>query len=115
MKVLEFMLKKLNHECLIVSNGREALNEFVARQETDRYDVIVMDIEMPVMDGRQAVTAMREHEQKTGLKPAPIVAVTAHTGDKERREYLKSGFNAVVTKPFRSDEIGLVLDQLMTH
>jgi two-component system CheB/CheR fusion protein len=74
-----------------------------------------MDIEMPVMDGRQAVTAMREHEQKTGLKPAPIVAVTAHTGDKERREYLKSGFNAVVTKPFRSDEIGLVLDQLMTH
>lgn len=115
MKVLEFMLKKLNHECLIVSNGREALNEFVARQETDRYDVIVMDIEMPVMDGRQAVAAMREHEQKTGLKPAPIVAVTAHTGDKERREYLKTGFNAVVTKPFRSDEIGLVLDQLMTH
>ncbi|MCX6907592.1 MAG: ATP-binding protein, partial [Verrucomicrobia bacterium] len=115
MKVLEFMLKKLNHECLIVSNGREALKEFVARQESDPYDVVVTDIEMPVMDGRQATAGMREHERKLGLKPIPIVAVTAHTGEKERREYLKIGFNAVVTKPFRSDEIGLVLEQLLSH
>ncbi|MBI5685795.1 MAG: response regulator [Verrucomicrobia bacterium] len=113
MKVLEFMLKKMNHECLIVPNGQEALKTFVALQEAERFDVIVMDIEMPVMDGRQTIVAMREHERSQGIKPVPAIAVTAHTGEKERREYLKIGFNAVVSKPFKSEELSLVLEQLL--
>ena len=115
MKVLEFMLKKMNHQCLIVPNGHEALKAFIAKQATEPFDVIVMDIEMPVMDGTQAITAMREHESNQGLKPIPAVAVTAHTGDKERQRYLRSGFNAVVTKPFKSEEISLVLEQLLAR
>ena len=106
------MLKTMRHQFESVSNGREALDAFTAQQGPERFDVIVMDIEMPVMDGRQTVVAIREHERAHGSTPVPIVAVTAHTGDKERREYLKAGFNAVVTKPLRSEEISAVLQQL---
>lgn len=115
MKVLEFMLKKMGHQCLLVSNGREALKTFIAQQGSEGFDVIVMDIEMPVMDGRQAIAAMREHERSQGFTPVPAIALTAHTGEKERREYLKFGFNAVVSKPFRSEEISLILEQLLMH
>ncbi len=111
-KVLEVMLKNMRHQLTSVSNGREALNAFTAQQGPERFDVIVLDIEMPVMDGRQTVAAIREHERAHGSAPIPIVAVTAHNGDKERREYLKAGFNAVVTKPLRSEEISSVLRQL---
>ncbi|MFA5189360.1 MAG: response regulator [Verrucomicrobiia bacterium] len=115
MKVLEFMLKKLGHQCLLVANGRDALKTFIAQQGSEDFDVVVMDIEMPVMDGRQAIAAMREHERNQCLKPIPAVALTAHTGEKERREYLKSGFNAVVNKPIRSEEISLVFDQILAR
>jgi len=58
---------------------------------------------------------MREHERNQCLKPTPAVALTAHTGEKERREYLKIGFNAVVNKPIRSEEISLVFDQILAR
>ena len=114
-KVLELMLKNMRHPFVSVSNGREALDAFIQHQGPEHFDVIVLDIEMPVMDGRQAIAAIREHERAHGSKFVPIVALTAHTGDKERREYLKAGFNAVMTKPLRSEEISSVLQQVAAH
>jgi CheY-like chemotaxis protein/two-component sensor histidine kinase len=111
-KVLEMMLKNMHHHTVSVSNGREALDAFAARQGTERFDIVILDIEMPVMDGRQAVIAIRERERAQGSTSIPIVALTAHTGDKERREYLKAGFNTVVNKPLRSEDINSALQQL---
>lgn len=115
MKVLEFMLKKMGHQCLLVANGRDAVKTYIAQQGSESFDVILMDIEMPVMDGRQAMAAMREHERSQNLKPIPAVALTAHTGEKERREYLKIGFNAVVNKPLRSEEISQAFDLVLAR
>jgi CheY-like chemotaxis protein len=61
------------------------------------------------------MAAMREHERSQNLEPIPAIALTAHTGEKERREYLKIGFNAVVNKPLRSEEISQAIDLLLTR
>lgn len=114
-RVLELMLKNMRHSFASAANGREALDAFTKHQGTDPFDVIVLDIEMPEMDGRQTIATLRDLERTHGFKPVPVVALTAHNGEKEHREYLKSGFNAVVTKPIRSEEVGLVLQRVTAH
>ena len=77
--------------------------------------MVVLDIEMPEMDGRQAILAIRDYERAHGTRPIPVMALTAHNGEKEHREYLKAGFNAVVTKPLRSEEISVALQRVTAH
>jgi signal transduction histidine kinase/ActR/RegA family two-component response regulator len=76
-------------------NGRQAVDMFAAR----RYDLILMDIRMPVMDGYAAIRQIRKREQQLGVLPVPIIALTASSLQEEVRECLASGCSFYVSKP----------------
>jgi CheY-like chemotaxis protein/HPt (histidine-containing phosphotransfer) domain-containing protein len=95
-KLAGFMLEKDGHAVQVAVNGKEAL----AACERESYDVVLMDLAMPEMDGFEATAAIRAREKSTG-RHVPIIAMTAHalTGDRER--CLEAGMDGYVSKPFR--------------
>lgn len=99
------IVQKWNYEIDVANNGREALNLL----EKNNYDVVLMDIQMPEMDGytaTQAVRNMRDPVKKT----VPIIALTAHATNEEAQKCLHMGMNAYVTKPFNP---GLLLKTIL--
>jgi two-component system, sensor histidine kinase and response regulator len=93
-------LEKQGHTVVVASDGMKAL-EALAKQ---RFDVVLMDVQMPVMDGVEATAAIREKEKATGIH-IPIIAMTAHamTGDRER--FLASGMDGYVSKPIHGPDL----------
>jgi signal transduction histidine kinase/DNA-binding response OmpR family regulator/HPt (histidine-containing phosphotransfer) domain-containing protein len=96
-EVAQQMLQKRGHTVTIASNGREAL-KLVAESE---FDLILMDIQMPEMDGFQSTAAIRELEKK-GSRRTPIVAMTAHAMKGDRERCLEGGMDGYVSKPVQS-------------
>ncbi len=92
------MLRKRGHEVDVAVNGREAVEKVQARS----YDVVLMDIQMPEMDGLAATRAIRAMEAYEHL---PIVACTAHALAEERERCEAAGMNGFVTKPFKAIEL----------
>jgi signal transduction histidine kinase/DNA-binding NarL/FixJ family response regulator len=81
----------------IAENGQIAVERF----RSSRYDVVLMDIEMPVMDGYAATRAIRAFERESGSRPIPIIALTAHAFSEMAAKSLEAGFSAHLTKPIR--------------
>jgi CheY-like chemotaxis protein len=94
-KVIRGMLSKLGLSADLAANGKEAL----AMATEKRYDLILMDCEMPEMDGFEATQRIREYERRQGLVAVPIVALTAHILREHRERSLASGMNAHIPKP----------------
>lgn len=109
-KVIRGMLGKLGLKADIASNGKEAL----ALAEKHRYDLILMDCEMPEMDGFEATRRIRQLEQQQGLSAVPIVALTAHILREHKERSLAAGMNAHLPKPV---ELNVLRDTLVrfTH
>jgi PAS domain S-box-containing protein len=101
------MLERAGHEAVVVENGREAL----AALERRAFDLVLMDVQMPELDGLEATGAIRERERSTGAH-VPIVAVTAHAmkGDAER--CLAAGMDAYLVKPLQATELDAVIERL---
>jgi CheY-like chemotaxis protein len=101
------LLERAGHTAVIASTGKEALNLL-----TPDIDVVLMDVQMPVMDGFEATAAIREAERASG-RHVPIVALTAHAlfGDQER--CLAAGMDAYLTKPIRAQHLNDVLDRIV--
>jgi two-component system sensor histidine kinase/response regulator len=96
------LLKKRGHDVVIAENGRQAVEE----HQKQRFDVVLMDVQMPEMDGFEATATIRAHDAENGGGiRTPIVALTAHamTGDRER--CLAAGMDYYLTKPVRSAEL----------
>lgn len=95
-KVTSDTLKKLGYEVAVANNGREAFDAF----KDTKFDLILMDCQMPIMDGYEATQAIREYESGSGIH-TPIIAATAHAmrGDKEK--CLESGMDDYLSKPIR--------------
>ena len=102
------MLQKRNHVVETAGNGREALE----RVEKETFDCVLMDVQMPVLDGFEATAAIRDKERKTGAH-LPIIAMTAHAmaGDLER--CLAAGMDGYLTKPIRAAEVFATIDQVL--
>src|SRR6195256_69696 len=98
------LLEKRGHKVEVAGNGEEAL-EALDRQE---FDLVLMDVQMPEMDGLQATVAIRKREMKSG-RHIPIIAMTAHAmaGDKER--CFEAGMDDYITKPILPEQLGDVL------
>jgi two-component system, sensor histidine kinase and response regulator len=99
------MLERAGHEATVAANGREVL----ALLERGAFDVVLMDVQMPEMDGLEATGAIRERELSTGGH-LPIVALTAHAmkGDAER--CLAAGMDAYLAKPLQPRELAAALE-----
>ena len=106
-KVAARMLEKAGHSVVIVSNGREAL----AQLEAQPFDVVLMDVQMPEMDGMEATALLRERERATGAH-VPVIALTAHAmkGDRERCE--AAGMDSYLSKPLQAGELLKALDAI---
>jgi PAS domain S-box-containing protein len=103
--VLRTLLRAAGIEPVIVSNGQEALEEW---NHSD-WDIVLMDIQMPVMDGLAAVRSIRELERSSGRLKTPMIAVTANALSSQLSEYLTAGMDAVVPKPI---ELALLLNTM---
>ena len=78
-------------------------------EERPRYDLVLMDIQMPVLDGLKA-TAMIRAQESDGSR-IPIVAVTAHAMKGDREKFLEAGLDAYLSKPIRREDLAAVLKQ----
>ncbi len=96
-QVARELLESRGHQVVVVNNGREAV-EAVAR---DSFDLVLMDVQMPEMDGFEATAAIRHKEQTTG-NHMHIVAMTAHAMKGDRERCLKAGMDAYLSKPIQS-------------
>ena len=104
-KVASHMLENLGHHATVVADGLQAL----AALEAGTYDVVLMDIQMPEMDGFQAVARLRERERATGGHTR-VIALTAHALKGDRERCLEAGFDDHLGKPLHASELRLVLD-----
>ncbi|HJT33083.1 MAG TPA: response regulator [Pirellulales bacterium] len=100
------VLEDRGHTVVVAANGQEAIETFASRSGQRPFDVVLLDLEMPVMDGRQAAAALRQ-SAAFAARPTPVVALTAHRGD---AACAASGrFDAVITKPCNLDDFFRIL------
>jgi CheY-like chemotaxis protein len=99
------LLTKEGHHVTLADNGAQALS----RLRRARYDVVLMDVEMPVMNGLAATVALRHHERKMG-RYTPVIALTSNT---DREECLAAGMDAFLSKPLDIDAFRNVVAEVM--
>ena len=107
--VLGALLRPLDGQIAFAENGAEAVDACIARS----FDIIFMDIRMPLMDGVEATRRIRAMELETGRLPAPVIAHTANVMEHQVAEYQATGFNAVLAKPVKQDELLEVSKELL--
>jgi two-component system sensor histidine kinase/response regulator len=99
-------LQKLGYAAQAVANGREALDAV----KSGGFDLVLMDCQMPEMDGFEATRAIREWEKSQGLR-IPIVALTANAMKEDERRCLESGMDAYLAKPIKKEQLARALEQ----
>jgi len=105
-KIIEKILINFGHNPKLVNNGQEAIDTL----SKETYDLVFMDIQMPVMDGITATKHIRCKDVKTINPDIPIIAMTAHALDEHKKKCLESGMNEHISKPIKLDELKQVLD-----
>ena len=100
--------EKLGYRVTLVGNGQEA----VSAVEKGGFDLVAMDVQMPVMDGLAATAAIRSFEKRAGTH-IPIVAMTAHAMKGDRERCLEAGMDGYVAKPIRANELEQVVSKLL--
>ncbi len=109
-KVAMRMLISQGHAVTIADDGRKAL----AALEAEPFDAVLMDVQMPVMDGLEAVAEIRKREQSRGGH-IPVIAMTAHTLKGDRERCLAAGMDGYVSKPIDKRQLFETLDRLTTQ
>lgn len=102
------ILEKEGHTVHQASNGREAID---FAKSLEGLALILMDVQMPVIDGLEATRAIREYERDSVSRPVPIIALTAHAMESDRQRCLDAGCDGYMTKPFTSQMLLDVLKQ----
>jgi osomolarity two-component system sensor histidine kinase NIK1 len=106
-KLLVTVLKKAGHFVSSADSGQQALDRF----QQQSYDIVLMDVQMPGMNGLEAMRAIREREKETGTHVA-IVAITAHALGGDEEKCLEAGADSYLRKPIRLVELMGLLKQL---
>ena len=105
-RLITRLLEKRGHQAKVAGNGREAVDALTK----DVFDLVLMDVQMPEMDGLAATATIRERELVSGWHQ-PVIALTAHAmkGDQER--CLAAGMDGYLTKPIRPEELDAILEK----
>jgi signal transduction histidine kinase/DNA-binding response OmpR family regulator/HPt (histidine-containing phosphotransfer) domain-containing protein len=106
-RLAERMLEKRGHTVVVANNGKAALHAL----EHEAFDLILMDVQMPEIDGLEATMAIRAKEKATGAH-IPIVAMTAHAMQGDRERCLAAGMDGYVSKPLQAQELFAVVESL---
>ncbi|KAF1931405.1 uncharacterized protein M421DRAFT_99245 [Didymella exigua CBS 183.55] len=121
LRLLRTFVDKLGHRHVLAVNGLEALDTYKSAQDQSlindmsaRIDVILMDINMPEMDGLEATRQIRAHEIRTGLPPVTIIALTGVASTETQQEANSSGVNLFLIKPVRLADLEVVLKGVIT-
>jgi two-component system, sensor histidine kinase and response regulator len=110
-KIAEGMLEKRGHMVFAAENGREAIAVLEAQGERP-FDLVLMDVQMPEMDGIEATVRIREKE-KSGGRRIPIIALTAHAMKEDRETCLSAGMDGYVAKPLKAQELVEAMEQVV--
>jgi len=102
------LLEKRGHHVVLAGNGKEALAELAKGS----FDLVLMDVQMPEMDGLEATTALRQREQATG-EHQPVVAMTALAMKGDRERCIAAGMDGYLSKPIRPQELDEMLDSYL--
>jgi PAS domain S-box-containing protein len=106
------LLEKRGHQVAVAATGSEALLAL----EKETFDLVLMDVQMPVMDGLEATAAIREKERATGTgRRQAVVALTAHAMKGDREKCLAAGMDGYLTKPIRPQELDQLLEIYVTR
>jgi len=108
-KLAQHLLERRGHTPILVANGRDAVE--VTRR--DQFDLVLMDLQMPEMDGFEATAAIRARERQSAARRVPIVALTAHAMQGDRRRCLDADMDGYVAKPIKPVELFEVIDRVM--
>lgn len=109
MEVIKVYLDNYPVHLDTAENGLEALNMV----EKNQYDIILMDIRMPIMDGITATRRIRENDTKERGRRTNILAVTAHAFQEQKNKFIKAGFDGVLTKPFFKKDLVMSIYKLV--
>ncbi|MEO8242462.1 MAG: PAS domain-containing protein [bacterium] len=107
--VLEHMLQQLGATSVATKDGLEALTAW----QGSKFSAVLLDIAMPVMDGKTAIQKIRAEEQKSGLPATPIIAVTANVMPYQISDYIEVGFDTTVAKPVSSKQLAHAIRSLL--
>jgi len=108
-RIVTYSLKKYNYEVIVANNGVEAIEYFREK----KFDVILMDIMMPIMDGLEATIKIREIENLVSKeKRTPIIALTANTMDNDRDKCISFGMDDFMAKPFDIEKLKSIFYEL---
>lgn len=108
-RINEKLLRKCGHQVLVAANGREVINLWQLKQ----FDLILMDIAMPEINGFEALQRIRQLEFETVRQRVPVVALTAYTRWDYHESFVSSGFDGFIQKPLRVDELEAMIARWM--
>lgn len=106
-KVIQSILNKLNIQATVVNNGDEAFNAL----QKQNFDIVLMDCDMPTMNGFEATRKIRTWETDNHKSETPIIALTAHVIEEYKDESLKAGMNDYISKPMDQNELESVIEK----
>ena len=109
-KVMMHMLSRLGHAVTMAQDGAEAIE----RASSTQFDLILMDMQMPGVDGLQATRAIRRHQATSLTTPTPIWALTANASAEDRAECKSAGMTDYLTKPLRIEDLSRRLSKLIS-
>jgi osomolarity two-component system sensor histidine kinase NIK1 len=104
------ILTKHNHKVTVANNGLEALEAI----EKKRFDIVLMDVQMPIMGGFEATSKIREYEASNALTPSTIIALTAHAMLGDREKCIKSQMDGYLSKPLKPNQLTQTLLECAT-
>ncbi len=108
-KLIKKTLEDFGLSVDLADNGLEAIEKF----KNNRYDIIFMDIQMPVKDGIEALQEIHLYEKEMHLVPTPIIALTAHALKGDRERFMQKGFDEYITKPINRKDIETILNAFL--
>lgn len=109
--LVQYILEPKGAHIRTANNGKEAIQIFTH----DLFDVVLMDINMPILDGLQATQLIRSYEKEAGLKHTPIIALTAHASKEDKEKFLLAGHDLYLAKPFRGTHLVDLVASCLDH